>query len=795
MNKKWGSIPALGKFLSPQQGFWQNAESNDEDFSNNLSFQTLKGKVTVYMDERLVPHVFAEHDEDAYFIQGFLHAKFRLWQMEFQTMAAAGRISEILGNDPRFIRFDREQRRLGMVYGAENALTEIEANTETKKANDAYTAGVNAYINSLTESTLPVEYKLLGYKPEHWSNFKVALFLKQMSKTLAGHDRDLEFTNAKAVFDAEQMNVLFPQAPDSLVPIIPKGTAFDKPGIQPVKPATADSLYFGSDTTVNVKEVFKPKRNNGSNNWAVSGSKTRSGAPILCNDPHLDLTLPSIWYEMQITTPTMNAYGATFPGTPGIIIGFNDSIAFGFTNAQRDVKDYFAVRFRDASKKEYWFNGKWTPTTLRYEQIKIRGGRTIKDTVAYTVFGPVMYDESFTNDVTGTQAIAVRWSAHDGSNEGLMWLKLNRAKNYNDYAEAIKIFQTPGQNMLFASKSGDIAIWQQARFPARWKGQGLYLMPGEDTSYMWQGYIPQQENPHLINPASGFIQSANQRPADTTYPYFIPGNYITARGITIANRLQQMQQITPQQMMGLQNDYYSSFAADAVPLLLRYVNKKGFTSDQDKYLNQIKSWDFFYTPDAKAPTIFHAWFDSLESFIWTDEFSKIQQPKILPDEQTLLELLLKDSASRYINNINTLHVETLPELVTKAFTEAAANLVKEEEENELLWSKHKNPTIYHLLRTALVPFARTGLHVGGWGNTINAITTTHGPSWRMIVHLTSLTEAYGVYPGGQSGNPGSRYYDSFVDTWAAGKYYSLWMMKEQEANDKRIKWRLIFTNS
>ncbi len=335
LNKKWGSIPPLGKFLSPQQGFWQNAEASDHNYNEELSFKNLKGQVNVYFDERLVPHIFAKHDEDAYFVQGYLHAKFRLWQMEFQTMAASGRVSEILGNDPRFIRFDREQRRLGMAYSAEGAVKEMEKNNGTKKSADAYTAGVNSYISSLTESQLPVEYKLLNYKPEPWTNLKIALFLKQMSKTLAGYERDLEFTNAKSVFDIDQMNLLFPQVHDSLVPIVPKGTVFDAPGITPVKPATADSLYFNKDTTINVKEYNKPNRNNGSNSWAVNGSKTKSGAPILCNDPHLELTLPSIWYEMQITTPAMNVYGATFPGSPSVIIGFNDNIAFGFTNAQR----------------------------------------------------------------------------------------------------------------------------------------------------------------------------------------------------------------------------------------------------------------------------------------------------------------------------------------------------------------------------------------------------------------------------------------------------------------------------
>src|SRR5215203_262300 len=275
LDKKWGSIPALGKFLSPQQGFWQNAEPVDADKNETLSFTGLKGKANVYLDDRLVPHVFAENDEDVYFVQGFLHAKYRLWQMEFQTFAAAGRISEFLGNDPRFIHYDREQRRLGMLYAAENALKAMEEDTSSKKFFDAYTNGVNAYISDLTESELPVEYKLLGYKPEPWSNLKIALFLKLMSQDLASYGKDLEFTNEKAVFSLRDMRALYPEISDSSMPIIPKGTVFDLPGITPVKPATADSLYFNNDTTLNVREENEPNPNNGSNNWAVNGSKTK----------------------------------------------------------------------------------------------------------------------------------------------------------------------------------------------------------------------------------------------------------------------------------------------------------------------------------------------------------------------------------------------------------------------------------------------------------------------------------------------------------------------------------------
>ncbi|MFL5773549.1 MAG: penicillin acylase family protein [Flavisolibacter sp.] len=794
LSKKWGPIPAIGSFLSPQQGFWQNAESTDGDMNEELSFPAIKRKAAVYLDDRLVPHVFASNAQDLYFVQGFIHAKYRLWQMELQTFAAAGRISEVLGNEPRFINFDREQRRSGMVFSAENAVKEFEKNPETKMACDAYTAGVNAYINSLTESSLPLEYKLLGYHPERWSNMKIALFLKEMSKTLSGGDNDLQNTATKPAFTFEDLMALDPQVPDSLVPMIPKGTRFSPPGIIPVVPPMADSLYFNKKDTFSITEYAKPNPDNGSNNWVVSGSKTQSGSPILCNDPHLELSLPSVWFEMQLSMPGMNVYGASFPGSPSIVIGFNDNIAWGVTNSQRDVRDYYQIRFRDKSKREYWYNGKWEKTRIVIEDIKVRGSDDIKDTVAYTIFGPVLYDESFSNELSKNRAIALRWTAHDPSNEGLTFYKLNRASNYDDYLDAIRTFSCPGQNFVFASKTGDIALWQQAKFPARWYGQGMYLMPGEDSSFLWQGFIPQEENPHAFFHDAGFLESANQRPVDSSYPYFIPGNYINARGVAISRKLENMNQIQPEDMMKLQNDYFSVFGKAASEMLLKFVREDNLDTDSKRYLETVRDWDFNASPASTGVTVYQEWFDQLETLVWQDEWDKFKLKMNYPDEQTLLEWINRDSAFRYIDNVSTPEKENIYQLVTKALQNATINLKVEEHDGKLAWTRHKDPTIYHLLKDGVMPFARK-VAVGGWSNTINATTKSHGPSWRMIVQLSSPVEAYGVFPGGESGNPGSRFYDNFVDTWATGKYYRLWVMKENEMNDKRIIGKIFFTKS
>jgi penicillin G amidase len=321
----------------------------------------------------------------------------------------------------------------------------------------------------------------------------------------------------------------------------------------------------------------------------------------------------------------------------------------------------------------------------------------------------------------------------------------------------------------------------------------MYLMPGIDSSYQWQGFIPQNENPHAHSD-SGFLESANQRPVDSTYPYFIPGNYITARGISIARNLSKMEGITIDDMKALQNNYYSVFAEEARPVLLKYVREKDLDADAKNYLDLVRNWDLYTTPNSTATTVFQAWIDSLKVGIWRDEWSKDSLAMPLPTEQTLLEWINKDSAFKYVDNINTPQKETIQDIVTLALQKATPELKKQEAAGTLEWTKHKDPTIYHLLKAAVMPFSRK-IHVGGWSNVINAVTDTHGPSWRMIIQLSNPTEAYGVYPGGQDGNPGSKFYDNFVDTWATGKYYLLWMMKENESKDKRIIGTLTFTNS
>jgi penicillin amidase len=784
-------LPApLGGLLSPQQGIWQNAEDDNYNFNADLKFPQLKGKVNVYLDDRLVPHVFAEKENDVYFVQGYIHAKFRLWQMELQTLAAAGRASEIIGD--KALAHDREFRRLGMVYAAEISEKEVEKDPVIKAECDAYTAGVNAYIDNLTESQLPIEYKLLGYKPEHWNNLKTALFLKYMSYDLAGHEDDFEMTNAKSFFSPEDFDKLFPLVQDSLDPIIPKGTVFDSAKVKPIAPTNVDSIYFDNKDLANVQEE-KPDRDNGSNNWAVSGSKTRSGAPILCNDPHLGLNLPSLWFEMQLSTPTFNAYGATFPGAPGVVIGFNDSAAFGFTNGGRDVRDYYEIKFKDDSRKEYWFDSTWKKTDFRVEVIKIKGKPDYLDTVAYTIFGPVMYDKSYTGGRTSNNKnYAVRWKAHDPSDDLRAFNMLDHANNYADYNAAITNLHTPGQNCVFACKSGDIALRTQGEFPAKWKGQGDFVMPGTDSSYMWQGMIPQDETPFQYNPVRGFVSSANQKPTDSTYPYYLGRDYPEYRGLYINRRLAAMNDITVQDMMDLQTSEYDVFAEMAVPIFLKNMKEDELNDDEERYFNVLKNWNFTDDANSKGATVFNILWKQFTKVVYDDEYANAPKVIMHPFESTLLESVLRDTAYKFLDNIETDKVETLGDDVTEAFKKATVELDTANKDGKLEWAKYKDTHISHL--TKLEAFSSMHLPIGGGTYCVSAVKADHGPSWRMVVSLKPQTEAYGIYPGGQSGNPGSKFYDNYINKWVEGKYNILWMMQKGQETDQRIKWKMTFSN-
>jgi penicillin amidase len=772
LNTKFGSIPPIGKFLNPYTGVWQN--ETDESISGDISIPGLKDKVTVHYDEQLIPHVFAQNDIDLYRAQGYLTAKHRLWQLDFQTYAAAGRLSEIIGETA--LNYDRQERRRGMGFGAEQTLKKMSGNKETMAISEAYAEGVNSYINQLDPKDYPVEYKLLDYKPEAWSPKKTALLLMYMTKMLAGGDEDLENTNALRLFGKERYDLLFPDFFDSTDPIIPKETDWSYIDV-PQTPTPFSTVVLDSIA----ETIDKPNPDNGSNNWAISGEKSYSGHPILANDPHLGLNLPSIWFVMQLSTPNHNAFGATLPGALAVISGFNEHIAWGETNATRDVIDWYKIEFNEARTK-YKFDDQWKDVTIRVEDIKIKGKPSYKDSVRYTHHGPVVYDKNFKSD-EDLSGYAMQWTGHIPGNGQKTFLELNKAKNYAEYANALKYWVAPAQNFVFASTEGDIALWIQGMFPNKWEGQGKFLMDGSKSENDWQSFIPQQFNAHTKNPERGFVSSANQHPVDEAYPYFVFNDgFETYRNRVINDFFSSKDKFSVQDFKDLHNNNYNLKAAEIMPYMFENMAISSLTTEEKVIYDEAKAWQFNNDLNEVGPSIFRQWYGKLYNMVW-DEFDVENTALDAPFTYQTIYLLKNKGDDAFMDILDTPEIETATDLFLLAFKQAAERLLEiKAEKGDYSWLKYKATYAGHLLQD-LPAFSRFDIPIGGDRNIVNATSEDHGPSWRMIVEMTSPPTALGIYPGGQSGNPGSKYYDNFIDDWAAGKYHSLNFLQNDTATD------------
>jgi len=765
LNTTWNfgqPIPALGKFMDPFHGVWQNAETKDHR-NEELKLTGLKDVVVVLYDSAMIPHIYATNNNDLYMAQGYVTARHRLWQMEFQTHAAAGRISEIIGSAA--LDYDRRQRRLGMVAGAEQALKAAEKNPEALAMIEAYTNGVNQYIESLDEEDLPLEYKLLNYKPEPWTNLKFGLHLKSMAQTLNIGDKDLEMTNALKLLGKDVVDLLWPDNENTGDPIV------DNTGNWKFKATTLDSVPLAlPDELVNIKPNEKPAKGVGSNNWAVDGTKTQTGSPILCNDPHLKLSLPSIWYIIHLQSPDVNVMGASLPGVPAVISGFNDSIAWGVTNAQRDLVDWYKIEYKDESRNEYLGDDNWKPARKVIEKFTIKGGDPFYDTVTYTHHGPILYDENFHGD-HDLKNYAFRWVAHDPSEEVLTFFKLNRAGNHTDYLEALDHYASPAQNFVFASVSGDIAMRIQGKFPVRRKEEGKYLLDGTKSSSEWQAFIPNDQNVMYKNPARGFVSSANQYPADNTYPYYITSTSFEAyRNRRINKLLSDMSEITPRDMMEMQSDNYNLKAMESLPVFLTNLDTAGFNDPQRTAYRILSNWDYENDTGSLGASYYDALWRALYFLIW-DEFKNSQVALDYPTDYTTIKLIKEKPDLAFFDVTDTPEKESAREVIKIAFIKSVEVIEqwKTEKGKQPAWSYYKDTMIGHLLQG--LPALSYHVENGGTGDAINATTKTNGPSWRMVVSLEKTkVKAWGVYPGGQSGNPGSPYYSQLLNTWANGKY-------------------------
>jgi penicillin amidase len=791
LNSRLGVMPPMGKFLNPFAGFWLNNTATDI-LPRVIGARQLRDSVVVIWDDRHVPHIFAQNDYDLYFAQGYLTARDRLWQMEFQVDAVAGRLAEIVGE--QLLESDRFFRRCGIVYAAENALKEMLADPQTRLMLEAYTNGVNAFIHSTNEKDLPLEYKILDYRPKPWTFLKTALFLKFMAWYLTAFDiPELALTRARLAFGESEASQVYPTIPPFTDPIIPRRTPWRfQPITIPDKPASP--FVPSIDTAVISPEMATAP---GSNNWAVAAFKTSSGSPILANDMHLPLHLPHIWYEIQLSTPDMNVYGVSFPGAPMVIVGFNAYISWGATTAMTDVIDWYEIEFKDETRSSYLHDTTWLPARKRIEEIKVRDKGIVVDTVIYTHHGPIVYhSDEYPYDQKVPKGTAMRWTGHDPSNELLAFLKLSRAQDYDGYVEAFSHFDCPAHNFAYASVEGDIAIWHIGKFPVRWQGLGRYINDGRNPEYDWQGWIPREQLPHVLNPKRGFVSSANQYPVDEHYPYYLGGSFWSFdRGARINEILSNAENIAVEDMIELQCDVLDISARKILPFLLANIDEnKLFYQERESY-EELRSWNYEFHADLVAPTIYEYWWEELSLMIWTDELETAQGVLRSPRRDVTIALMLDDPNSEYFDVKTTPNRERLKDVIVKSFHSANNRLFDDLGSlgNGWQWGKVKPVDIGHL---GLIPgLGRLGLPKAGSEHTVNYKETSFGPSWRMVVSLTKEVEGWGIYPGGQSGHPGSEFYDNFIDDWLAGNMYELLFLRSPEEEHERLIGRTVIRST
>ncbi len=764
-----GQIPPPGKFFDPVIGFWRSAWQDDSPDHQQLSINGLKKETEIVFDHRGVPHIFGDNEIDVFTAIGYVHARDRLWQMDIQYRFAAGRLSEITGKQA--LNHDIEQRKLGLLATAQRIASSLDSNLVEYKILKAYANGVNHYINQLSYRDYPYEFKLLNYAPESWTIEKTVMVNVMMGYFSRTMD-DFHFSRLQQIFSQQDLEELFPAFSLIPYPIIPengkrvplKNLILDEniPSVSFLKDSLKKQHHLEDFSLVEQDAL-------GSNNWVVAGSKTKTGKPILANDPHLSLELPSVWYEAHLNCPEFDVYGVMLPGTPFVIIGFNRHIAWGMTNCGWDVTDLYREKFDNGNHDHYFYNGTWRPIKKIPQVIQIMGAPDTTIVLEYTHRGPIISrnDDFF----------SMQWTGNQTHFDGVTVYWLNKAKNYDDYRNALKHYICPAQNFIYADTTGNIAMTCAGKNPVRKNSKGRTIADGTNDCSEWISYTSFRELPNSLNPEQGYLASANQQPINQPDPSFgwnWPTDYRSRR---INMLLRNHNQFNAKDMMRFQTDVYAVRAEVFVPFIVQAYEKYADstrTDSIDSLLYYLKNWNFEMRKQEVAATIFDRFMNNFITNTWKDHFPESRF--LWPDELIIERLTKNEPASKWFNDITTPEKEDRDEIIRRSLIITKDQLTAElgAAVNNWKWERYHQTRIPHQSRLkplGVDPFPNNG----GYGtlNVGHGRINSFGPSWRMIVSLTQPIRAWGVYPGGQSGNPASKHYIDFLETWKNEQYYEL----------------------
>ncbi|EWT01536.1 penicillin amidase [Intrasporangium oryzae NRRL B-24470] len=804
--------------------------------TGELKIEGLTSSVQVIRDDRGVPTIYADNAADLFRAQGFVTAQDRFFEMDLRRHITAGRLSELVGSSG--IDKDRVIRTMGWRRVAEAELPKLAP--ETRQYLQAYADGVNAYISRAgSPEKMSLEYTFLSrtnpdYRVEPWTPVDSLAWLKAMAWDLRGDYND-ELARARLsrrTTSIKQIKLLYPPYPyERNLPILsaddwkPSASADSSQAASAVPAAfrTADgaaALDAAARAVDAVPSELGAGRDIGSNSWVVSGSRTTTGKPLLANDPHLSLSIPGIWTQVNLQCRTVSAdcpfrvSGFTFSGLPGVVIGHNDSIAWGFTNLNPDVTDFY---LEQVTGDTYLRDGVQVPVRKRTETIKVAGGSDVTFTVRSTVHGPILSDAVPGVDEAGDRvvvrgaqqtnryAVSLAWTALTPSTTGDAIFALDRARNWKEFRAAAELFAVPSQNLVYADTEGHIGYQAPGRIPIRRSATpdeppGFWPAPGWDSQWDWKGYVPFDDLPHTYDPSEGYIVTANQAVTASPTPFLTTEWDYGFRAQRIRTLLASTPKVSPQVMSQIQGDVRNTYAPTLVERLLA-VQVDDFTAQAQRLL---RDWDGSQPGDKSRDAAAAAYYNAVWKHLLEYTFDELP-PDMAPDGGSrwmiVIEQLLKDPKNDWWDDKTTPGVtEGSGEILKRALVDARLDLARKLGKVPATWRwgrlhqldlKHPvmgDPSVPEVVRSL---FDRGGIELGGGNAIVNANSwkasdpgydVTSGPSMRMVVDLSDLDRSLWVNSTGQSGHAYDPHYTDQIDAWVANEPFP-WPFTDQAVKE------------
>ncbi len=756
-----------------------------------IRLRGLDGPVDVYRDSFGIPHLYATTEHDLYMAQGYVHAQDRFWQMEFWRRIGSGRLSEILGEST--LEQDKFIRTVGWHRTA--AQEEELLGDAERTMLESYAEGVNAYLQG-NQGKLGLEFTMLGltgmrFDPEPWTPLNTLTWAKVMAWDLGGN-RTEEFKRAQiaAELGSAAIAELMPGYPESYPLIVPASASAS--ALQAV-PAFA-SMALGSGPEV------------GSNNWVVAGSRTVTGAPLLANDPHLSIQMPSIWYEIGLHCEPqgpdcpLNLVGASFAGVPGVVVGHNDFIAWGVTNLGPDVQDLFIERVNPQNPNQYEFAGEWLDMELIREEIQVAG----RDqphilTVRSTRHGPIINDVAGGIEAEwqfGWQPLAFSWTALQPGTLIESLRLLNHAQNWDEFRQALTLWDVPSQNFVYADVEGNIGYQAPGRIPIRAAGDGSMPVPGWTGEYEWIGLIPFDDLPQAFNPEQGFIATANNAVVGPEYRYFLSMDWDPGyRARRLVELLQADDTVSILDMQAFQRDSTPLYAQDLQHYFLALQPNENRLAQA---LDLLRSWDGRAVRDSAGAAMFEALRWALVDAIYADDLSDQLLEAARPELQIAAARLLSEPESPWFDDWRTEQVEGRDQILEIALSSAVDQLTEllGSDMGRWRWGDLHTASFENqsLGQSGIWPiewlFNRGPVEVDGSIGTLNNTAYDLGesygvetvPSYRQVVDLQDFSRSLSMHTTGQSGHPFHPHYADMIDAWRNFQYHPmLWNRSQVEA--------------